>query len=496
MSTEAKRSWAEPFKIKMVELLKTTTKNQRKQAIKEAGYNTFLLKSEDVYIDLLTDSGTSAMSDRQWAGMMLGDEAYAGSRNFYHLDAVVKKYYGYKYVIPTHQGRGAENILSQSLIKKGDIVPGNMYFTTTRLHQELAGGTFIDVIVDRAHDALDEHPFKGNIDLNKLDAVVKKYGAKRIPYVCVATTVNMAGGQPVSMQNFKDLKKYTNEHGIRIILDMTRIAENAWFIKCKEPGYKKRSIASIVYEICSYTDGATFSAKKDALVNIGGFLAVNDKDVYDKASNLVVVYEGLHTYGGLAGRDLEAMAIGIQECLQDDHIAARVGQVEYLGERLKRSGIPIVLPIGGHGIFIDAKRFLPHLKQDQFPAQALAAELYIDAGIRAMERGIVSAGRNAKTGDHYYPKLELVRLTIPRRVYTQAHMDVIAESIERVYEKRKTITGLEMIYEPVYLRFFQARFKQLTAVKLNGSQNISSKSAGKLKQTDKKHHKSMTLLMQ
>jgi tyrosine phenol-lyase len=496
MSTEAKRSWAEPFKIKMVELLKTTTKNQRKQAIKEAGYNTFLLKSEDVYIDLLTDSGTSAMSDRQWAGMMLGDEAYAGSRNFYHLDAVVKKYYGYKYVIPTHQGRGAENILSQSLIKKGDIVPGNMYFTTTRLHQELAGGTFIDVIVDRAHDALDEHPFKGNIDLNKLDAVVKKYGAKRIPYVCVATTVNMAGGQPVSMQNFEDLKKYTNEHGIRIILDMTRIAENAWFIKCKEPGYKKRSIASIVNEICSYTDGATFSAKKDALVNIGGFLAVNDKDVYDKASNLVVVYEGLHTYGGLAGRDLEAMAIGIQECLQDDHIAARVGQVEYLGERLKRSGIPIVLPIGGHGIFIDAKRFLPHLKQDQFPAQALAAELYIDAGIRAMERGIVSAGRNAKTGDHYYPKLELVRLTIPRRVYTQAHMDVIAESIERVYEKRKTITGLEMIYEPVYLRFFQARFKQLTAVKLNGSQNISSKSAGKLKQTDKKHHKSMTLLMQ
>jgi tyrosine phenol-lyase len=496
MSTEAKRSWAEPFKIKMVELLKTTTKNQRKQAIKEAGYNTFLLKSEDVYIDLLTDSGTSAMSDRQWAGMMLGDEAYAGSRNFYHLDAVVKKYYGYKYVIPTHQGRGAENILSQSLIKKGDIVPGNMYFTTTRLHQELAGGTFIDVIVDRAHDALDEHPFKGNIDLNKLDAVVKKYGAKRIPYVCVATTVNMAGGQPVSMQNFKDLKKYTNEHGIRIILDMTRIAENAWFIKCKEPGYKKRSIASIVNEICSYTDGATFSAKKDALVNIGGFLAINDKDVYDKASNLVVVYEGLHTYGGLAGRDLEAMAIGIQECLQDDHIAARVGQVEYLGERLKRSGIPIVLPIGGHGIFIDAKRFLPHLKQDQFPAQALAAELYIDAGIRAMERGIVSAGRNAKTGDHYYPKLELVRLTIPRRVYTQAHMDVIAESIERVYEKRKTITGLEMIYEPVYLRFFQARFKQLTAVKLNGSQNISSKSAGKLKQTDKKHHKSMTLLMQ
>lgn len=496
MNTEAKRSWAEPFKIKMVELLKTTTKRQREHAIKEAGYNTFLLRSEDVYIDLLTDSGTSAMSDRQWAGMMLGDEAYAGSRNFYHLEAVVKKFYGYAYVVPTHQGRGAENILSQSLIKKGDIVPGNMYFTTTRLHQELAGGTFVDVIVDRAHDASDEHPFKGDVDLDKLDAVVKKYGADRIPYICVATTVNMAGGQPVSMQNFKDLRKYTRTHGIRIILDMTRIAENAWFIKCKEDGYKNRSIASIVKEICSYTDGATFSAKKDALVNIGGFLAVNDKEVFDKASNLVVVYEGLHTYGGLAGRDLEAMAIGIRECLQDNHIAARVGQVEYLGERLKRSGIPIVLPIGGHGIFIDAKRFLPHLKQDQFPAQALAAELYIDAGIRAMERGIVSAGRNANTGDHYYPKLELVRLTIPRRVYTQAHMDVIAESIERVYERRNTITGLEMIFEPQYLRFFQARFKQLEPVKGNERKKIKPAIAHTIKQTDKKHHKSMTLLMQ
>jgi tyrosine phenol-lyase len=495
MSTEAKRSWAEPFKIKMVELLKTTTKRQRERAIREAGYNTFLLKSEDVYIDLLTDSGTSAMSDRQWAGMMLGDEAYAGSRNFYHLEAVVKKYYGYKYLVPTHQGRGAENILSQVLIKKGDIIPGNMYFTTTRLHQELAGGTFIDVIVDRAHDASDEHPFKGDIDIAKLDAVVKKYGAERIPYICVATTVNMAGGQPVSMQNIKELRSYTSKHGIRIILDMTRIAENAWFIKCKEPEYKKRSIASIVKEICSYTDGATFSAKKDALVNIGGFLAVNDKEVFDKASNLVVVYEGLHTYGGLAGRDLEAMAIGIQECLQDNHIAARVGQVEYLGERLKRSGIPIVLPIGGHGIFIDAKQFLPHLTQDQFPAQALAAELYIDAGIRTMERGIVSAGRNAKTGDHYYPKLELVRLTIPRRVYTQAHMDVIAESIERVYEKRNSITGLEMIFEPTYLRFFQAEFKLLAPQKLNGKKPEGIKSRRKTKQVDKKHTRSMTLIM-
>ncbi|MGV3530014.1 MAG: tyrosine phenol-lyase [Flavisolibacter sp.] len=461
-----KRSWAEPFKIKMVELLKSTTKPEREKAIRAAGYNTFLLKSEDVYIDLLTDSGTSAMSDRQWAGLMLGDEAYAGSRNFYHLEAAMKKYYGYEYLVPTHQGRGAENILSQVMIKKNDIVPGNMYFTTTRLHQELAGGTFVDVIIDEAHDPASLHPFKGNIDLLKLDAIIKKYGAERIPYVCVATTVNMAGGQPVSMANMKELRAFTEYHGIKVILDMTRIAENAYFIQQRESGYAHQSVATIVKEICSYTDGATFSGKKDALVNIGGFLALNDKEKYEEASNLVVVYEGLHTYGGLAGRDMEAMAIGIKESVNDAHMKARIGQVEYLGEQLQAAGIPIVLPVGGHGIFIDAKKFLPHLRQDQFPAQSLAAALYVDAGIRAMERGIVSAGRNAKTGDHYYPKLELVRLTIPRRVYTQAHMDVIAESVERVYAKREEITGLEMIFEPKYLRFFQARFRPLVAEKL------------------------------
>ena len=456
-----KRSWAEPFKIKMVELLKMTSPEQRKKAIKEAGFNTFLLKSEDVYIDLLTDSGTSAMSDRQWSGLMLGDEAYAGSKNYYSLEKAVKKYYGYKYLIPTHQGRGAENLLSQVMIKKGDIVPGNMYFTTTRLHQELAGGIFEDVIIDEAHDSESLHPFKGNIDLNKLEALIKKHGAEKIPYICVAVTVNMAGGQPVSMENLKQLRHLTQQHGIKVMLDMTRIAENAYFIQQQEDGYKRRGIASIVKEMCSYTDGATFSGKKDALVNIGGFLAVNDQEVFEEASNLVVVYEGLHTYGGLAGRDMEAMAIGIEESVQDNHMKARIGQVVYLGDKLSDIGIPIVKPIGGHGIFIDAKRFLPQLNQDQYPAQALAAELYMDSGVRTMERGIVSAGRNAKTGDHYYPKLELVRLTIPRRVYTQAHMDVIAESVERVYEKRKKIKGLEMVYEPRYLRFFQARFKQL-----------------------------------
>ncbi len=456
-----KHSWAEPYKIKMVELLKMTTLAQRKKAIAAAGYNTFLLKSEDVYIDLLTDSGTSAMSDRQWSGMMLGDEAYAGSANFYHLEETVREIYGYKYVIPTHQGRGAENILSKTMIKKGDIIPGNMYFTTTRLHQELAGGQFHDVIIDEAHDAENQHPFKGNVDLNKLDALVKKHGAEKIPYICVAVTVNMAGGQPVAMQNLKELRKYTKKHGIKIILDMTRVAENAFFIQQKEEGYARHSIRSIVKEICSYTDGATMSAKKDALVNIGGFLALNDKDAYEEASNLVVVYEGLHTYGGLAGRDMEAMAIGIEESVSDAHMKARIGQVIYLGEQLRNFGIPITEPIGGHGIFLDAKRFLPHLDQDKFPAQALAAELYIDSGVRSMERGVVSAGRNPKTGKNYYPKLELVRLTIPRRVYTQAHMDVIAESVENVFVHRNKIKGLKMVHEPKYLRFFQARFAKL-----------------------------------
>lgn len=460
MKSTKSKSWAEPYRMKMVELLKMTTRQDRIKAIKNAGYNTFLLNSDDVYIDLLTDSGTNAMSDRQWSAFMLGDEAYAGSKSFYKMEAAIQKFYGYKYVIPTHQGRGAENILSKILIKKGDVVPGNMYFTTTRLHQELAGGMFTDIIIDEAHDPLNEFPFKGNVDLNKLDKIVKKYGAKKIPYVSIATNVNMAGGQPISMKNLKELYKYTRKHKIRIIHDMTRVAENAYFIQQREKGYEKATIREIVKEICSYTDGATMSAKKDALVNIGGFMATNEWDVYEEARNMVVVYEGLHTYGGLAGRDMEAIAVGIEESLDDNHQHARVGQVEYLGNKMIEYGIPIVKPIGGHGIFVDAKAFLPHLTQDQFPAQTLAAEIYIDSGVRTMERGIVSAGRKAN-GENYYPKLELVRFTIPRRVYTQAHMDVIAESAAAVFDRRKSIKGLQMIYEPKYLRFFQAKFKKL-----------------------------------
>ena len=455
------QTWAEPYKIKMVEPVFMSTEAHRKKAIEDAGYNTFLLRSEDVYIDLLTDSGTSAMSDRQWAGLMLGDEAYAGSRNFYNLEETVTKYYGYKYTVPTHQGRGAEHIISQILIKEGDVIPGNMYFTTTRLHQQLAGGRFVDVIVDEAHDPESEFEFKGNVNLDKLETLIEEVGAENIPYVAIATTVNMAGGQPISMANLRALRELTNKHGILIIHDMTRVAENAYMIHRLEDGYRDKSTAEIVLEICSLTDGATMSAKKDAMVNIGGFLAVNNYNIYDQARNMVVVYEGLHTYGGLAGRDLEAMAIGISESVKDEHMHARIGQVYYLGRKLLKKGIPIVKPIGTHGVFLDAKKFLPHIPQDHFPAQTLAAEIYLESGIRAMERGVVSAGRNKETGEHNYPELELVRLTIPRRVYTQAHMDVIAEAVCNVYDRRESIKGLIMVYEPRYLRFFQARFEKL-----------------------------------
>jgi tyrosine phenol-lyase len=456
-----RRSWAEPWKIKMVEPLRMSTREERERALTEAGYNTFLLRSDEVYIDLLTDSGTSAMSDRQWAGMMLGDEAYAGSRNFYHLEAAVQRYYGYAHVVPTHQGRGAEHLISQIAIEPGQYVPGNMYFTTTRLHQERAGGIFVDVIRDEAHDPESRHPFKGDVDLGKLEELIAKEGAGQIAYVSLAGTVNMAGGQPVSMANVKALRELCDRHGIRLFLDATRMIENAWFIQEREEGYTGKSVAEILHEFCSYTDGAWMSAKKDSLVNIGGWLAVNDADTFEEARNLVVVFEGLHTYGGLAGRDLEAMAIGIEESVQDDHVRSRIGQVYYLGELLEAAEIPFVRPVGGHAIFLDARRFYPHLSQDAFPGQTLAAELYLDSGIRSMERGIVAAGRDSKTGEHYYPKLELTRLTLPRRVYTQAHVDVVAESVEAVYGAREQARGLKMTYEPRYLRFFQARFEPL-----------------------------------
>jgi len=456
-----RRSWAEPWKVKMVEPIRMTTRPQRERCIVEAGYNTFLLRSEDVYIDLLTDSGTNAMSDNQWAGLMLGDEAYAGSRNFYHLWEAVTKYYGYKYLVPTHQGRGAEHILSKITIKPGDFVPGNMYFTTTRLHQELAGGTFVDVIIDEAHDPANEHPFKGNVDFGKLQRLIDEVGAKKIPYVSVAGTVNMAGGQPQSMANLRALRELCHRHGIPIVLDATRAIENAYFIQQREEGYRNKKVAEILKEYCSYTDSSTMSAKKDTLTNIGGWLATNDQGLFEEARNMVVVYEGLHTYGGLAGRDMEAMARGIVESVDDDHMRARIGQVEYLGQHLIDWAIPIVRPIGGHAVFLDARAIYAHIPQSQFPAQALAADLYVDSGVRSMERGAVSAGRDPKTGEERFPRLELVRLTLPRRVYTQAHTDVAAESVLAVYEQREQARGLKMVYEPKYLRFFQARFEQI-----------------------------------
>lgn len=451
---------AEPYRIKVVEPISMTTREQREIAIEEAGHNTFLLKSSDVYIDLLTDSGTNAMSDNQWAGLMRGDEAYAGSKNFINLEKAVKTIYGFKYMIPTHQGRGAENLLSQLTIKKGDYIPGNMYFTTTRLHQELNGGTFVDVIIDEAHDPESLHPFKGNINIGKFEDLINKVGPDKIPYICVAGTVNMAGGQPISMQNLREVKEVAHANKIKVMFDATRCVENAYFIREREDGYQDKTIAEILLEMMSNGDGCTMSGKKDCLVNIGGFLAMNDEELYTRATQLVVVYEGMPTYGGLAGRDMEAMARGIYESVDYHYIHHRISQVRYLGDRLIENGVPLVQPVGGHAIFLDAKKFLPHLTQEQFPAQALAAQLYIRAGVRAMERGIVSAGRD-KNGQNYCPRLELVRLTIPRRVYTYAHMDVVANASIDLYRDRESIKGLEMVYEPPVLRFFTAKFKPL-----------------------------------
>ncbi|MCO5104024.1 MAG: tyrosine phenol-lyase [Burkholderiaceae bacterium] len=450
---------AEPYKIKVVEPIAMTTREERAQYLKEAGYNTFLLNSAQCYIDLLTDSGTTAMSDNQWAGMMLGDEAYAGSKNFIHLQEVVREYYGFKHIIPTHQGRGAENLLSRLCIQPGDYVPGNMYFTTTRAHQELNGAQFVDIIIDEAHDSQINLPFKGNVDINKLQKLIDEVGADRIPYVCVAVTVNLAGGQPVSMQNLRDVKQLCSRHGIRVMFDATRCVENAYFIKEREAAYAHKTIREILKEMMGYSDGCTMSGKKDCLVNIGGFLCMNDDDLYQRACELVVLFEGMPSYGGLAGRDMEAMARGIEESVDYHYIHHRISQCRYLADQLVAAGVPIVLPVGGHAVFLDARKFLEHIPQEQFPAQTLAAHLYLESGVRSMERGIVSAGRNKETGEHYRPKLELVRLTIPRRVYTYAHLDVVAQACKDLYQHRSQLQGMQMVYEPKFLRFFTARFE-------------------------------------
>lgn len=453
------RRTAEPYKIKSVEPIRMTSRIERERHIAEAGFNTFLLRSEDVYIDLLTDSGTSAMSDRQWSAMMAADEAYSGAKSFYRFEAAIRNVYGFKHVVPTHQGRGAEHLLSRILIRPGHVVPGNMYFTTTRVHQELQGGTFVDVVIDEAHDPLSLHPFKGNVDLTKLREVIERVGPQNIPYVHVAVTVNMAGGQPVSMENLRATRRMLDDYGIPLWCDATRAVENAWFIREREPGYARHHVRDILHEMMSLFDGCTMSAKKDCLVNIGGFLAMNDHWMLQAAREQVVIFEGMPTYGGLAGRDMEAIAQGCYEMVDDDYIAHRIRQVRYLGEQLIAAGVPIVQPIGGHAVFLDARRFLPHVEQDEYPAQSLAAALYVDSGVRSMERGIVSAGRDTESGANRHPELELVRLTIPRRVYTDRHMDVVADSVIHLYQHRDDIRGLKMVYEPPTLRFFTARFE-------------------------------------
>ncbi|MFJ2008673.1 tryptophanase [Streptomyces chartreusis] len=453
---------AEPWRIKSVETIRIATFEERELALREAGYNPCLLRASDVYIDLFSDSGTNAMSDRQWGAMMQGDEAYCGASSFYRLEAAVRSYYGYPHIIPTHQGRAAENILSRCLIRPGHHIPGNMYFTTTRAHQELNGATFHDVIVDEAHDPADESPFKGNIDVGKLERLIDEVGAETIPYVCVGAPVNMAGGQPISMANLEDVSELARRHDIRVILDAARAVENAWFVKQREKGWEDHSVAEILLAMCALTDGATMSAKKDSFANMGGWLAVRDEELAEEARGLVVLYEGMHTYGGMSGRDMEAVARGIEESVQEDSIRARVEQVAYLGQRLIDAGVPVVRPIGGHAVCLDAAAILPHIPRELFPAQTLTAALYAASGVRGVERGAVSAGRDPVTSENRYPSLETIRLAIPRRVYTRSHMDVVADSIVQLYENRHEITyGLRFSFEPRHLRFFQARFDKV-----------------------------------
>ncbi len=451
-----------PYQIHTVERVGALTRDQREKAIREAGYNTFLLRSADVTIDLLTDSGTSAMSTDQWSAYDAARASATTSDEYFDLVEAMRDITGYEHIIPTHQGRAAEHILSQIMIEPGQLVPGNMYFTTTKLHQEMAGGVFADVIVDEAHDPQLDYPWKGNIDLNKLKALVDQHGAARIAYISFEHSVNMAGGQPVSMENMKQVYEYCTSIGIPVFFDATRFIENAYMIQSRDPAYHDVAIADIVREMMAYGDGCTISGKKDFLINIGGVLAFRDNlEWTERAEELLRIYEGNVTDGGLAAGDLAAIARGLKEMIDDRYIRSRVQQTQYLGRLLMDAGVPIVAPPGSHAIFLDAKRFLPHIDQDEFPAQRLAAEVFIETGVRVMERGNVSKGRNPDTGENYRPALELVRLTIPRRVYTNDHMQAVAEGIIRVHERRNEIRGLKFVYEPAKLRFFQGRFETL-----------------------------------
>jgi tryptophanase len=453
------RTVIEPFKIKMVEPIKFTTEEYRRTVLKGAGNNLFNIKAEDVIIDLLTDSGTSAMSARQWGAIMEGDESYAGARSFFQFEAAVRKITGLKNIIPTHQGRAAEKILFSIIGGKGKTIISNTHFDTTRANVEYSGAHAVDVVIAEGKQPSLIHPFKGNTDLKKLESIINEVGAKNIPLVIITVTNNAGGGQPVSMENLRETKKICVKYNIPMFLDACRFAENAYFIKKREKGYENKTPLEIAKEMFSYCDGATMSSKKDALVNIGGFLALNDDELTQKARTLLILTEGFVTYGGLAGRDLAAMAVGLEEVLEEDYLAYRIRSTEYLGEKLTKIGVPIIQPPGGHAIFVDAAAMLPHIPKDQFPAQALACELYAVGGIRGVEIGSAMMDRDPETGKNRPAEMELVRLAIPRRVYTQSHIDYVVEIFETINEQKGKIRGLKMIYEAPVLRHFTARFE-------------------------------------
>ena len=454
--------FAESYRIKMVEPIKRSTREQRIQWIKDAKYNLFNLRSDQVFIDLLTDSGTGAMSDKQWSAMMLGDESYAGASSYYNMKNAIKNILGFDYFLPTHQGRAAENVLFSVLVKEGDVVPGNSHFDTTKGHIEFRKAKALDVTIDEAKDTQLEHPFKGNLDLNKLEEALKTYPKERVPFVIVTITNNTSGGQPVSMENIKGVSQICKKHGIPVFLDSARFAENAYFIKLREKGYENKTIKEIVTEMFSYADGMTMSSKKDAIVNMGGFIAMRSKELFQQASVFNIMYEGFITYGGMSGRDMNALAQGLDEGTEFETLETRIKQVEYLGNKLIEYGVPIQRPIGGHAVFVDAKKILAHLPKEQFLAQTLGIELYIEGGIRGVEIGAILADRDPITREDRFPDLELLRLAIPRRTYTNNHMDVIAAALKNVYDRRMEIKGgVKIISEAPIMRHFTVELERV-----------------------------------
>ncbi len=455
-----KLPYAEPYKIKAVETIKKTTKEEREAYIKEAGYNLFNLKSDGVFIDLLTDSGTGAMSDKQWAEIMIGDESYAGARSYYKLKETVKELLGFEYFLPTHQGRAAENVLFSVLIKEGHVVPGNSHFDTTKGHIEFRKASAVDCTIAEAFDPQCIHPFKGNLDIPKLTKVIEEHKAE-IPIVIVTMTCNSGGGQPVSMENLKEVSALCKSHNIPVIIDSARYAENAYYIKTREKGYEDKSIKEIIKEIFSYADGMTMSSKKDGIVNIGGFIALRDEEIFRQASTFNIIYEGFVTYGGMSGRDMGALAQGLRESSEFDYLESRIEQVKYLGEKIDSYGIPVMKPIGGHAVFVDALKFFPHIPREEFPAQLLGVELYIEGGVRGVEIGTLLADRDPVTRENRYPALELLRLAIPRRVYTYNHMDYIAASLANLWERRESVKkGFSIVREAPIMRHFTVELER------------------------------------